>query len=500
MKVEDSLKKRYGIKLFTNIISAVIGAVLVAIVPKALGPVIYGQFIYIQDFFAKVIGFLDMGSSTAFFTKLSANNRRKELISFYFIYSFIILLFISLFVIFITAFKVSQDILPNIPNQYIYMGLFYGFFLWITQIFTKISDAYALTISVELKRIIHKIISLFLLIYFIYFTIFDLDKYFLFQYISLISFLFILIWIFIKKDIFINISQFRIQNPKSLIKEFIEYCQPLVIYSILSLIVGFLDIWMLQTFGGSIQTGFYGLAYSLAAMCFLFTSAMTPVIMREFAKYFHKNNIKEMRKLFYRYIPMLYSISAYFSIFISMQSEIVLEIFTDEQFKDAYSILIVMALYQIHQTYGQLSGSIFYATGQTKLVRNISFFTMPFGLLISFILIYILDLGAIGLAYKMIITQFIGVNIQLYFNSKLLDFDMKYFLWHQFYTILFFTSIAFISINLINIDKPIISFLSSGFLYTILVIILTYIFPQVFATNRDEIKEILIRLKDVIKK
>jgi hypothetical protein len=43
--VEDSLKKRYSIKLFTNIISGIIGVILIAIVPKVLGPIAYGQFI-----------------------------------------------------------------------------------------------------------------------------------------------------------------------------------------------------------------------------------------------------------------------------------------------------------------------------------------------------------------------------------------------------------------------------------------------------------------------
>ncbi|MFK5974987.1 MAG: oligosaccharide flippase family protein [Sulfurovum sp.] len=498
----SSLKKRYIIKLFANIVSGIIGAILIAIVPKSLGPIAYGQFIYIQNFFTQIIGFLDMGSSIAFFTKLSADNNRKELISFYFFYSFIILLLVLSFVLAINILGVSDKVLPNIPNQYIIMGLFYGFFVWITQIFTKISDAYALTISVELLRIVHKIVSLLLLLYFIYFGDFDLENYFIFHYIALVSFLLILIWLFIKKDILRDIGGLSALRSKltSLVKEFVAYCHPLVVYSILSLIVGFLDIWMLQKFGGSEQTGFYGLAYSLAAICFLFTGAMTPIITREFAKSYEENDIEQMKKIFYRYIPMLYSISAYFSIFVSFQSENILMIFTDEKFKDAYLVLVIMALYPIHQTYGQLSGSIFYATGQTKLMRNISLVTQPIGLLVSVLFIYLLDLGAEGLAYKMILMQFMGVNIQLYFNAKFLGFEMKYFVWHQFYAIIFFIFFAYISTLFISFDSYVTEFFVSGFIYTILVIIFTYIFPQVFATSRDEIKQVLIRLKDVIKR
>ena len=491
---EDSLKKRYSIKLFANIINAIIGAILIAIVPKALGPASYGQFAYLQDFFSKIIGFLDMGSSMAFFTKLSARHTRKELITFYFSYSLVVLILLFNFILFIDNLGYTQLILPNIPNQYIYLGLFFGFMTWFTQVFIKISDAYALTVSVELIKIGHKIISLLLLLYFIYFTIFNLDRYFYFHYISLVSFLLILTWLFIKKGIFEKkILIFNI-NFKSLLKEFIAYCSPLFTYSILSIIVGLFDIWLLQKIAGSIQTGFYGLAYSLAAICFLFTNAMTPIITREFSKFHEQNDIEQMRRLFFKYVPMFYSIAAYFGVFISMQSENILAIFTDEKFKEAYLVLMVMAFYPIHQTYGQLSGSIFYVTGQTKLVRNIGIISMAFGLVLSFSLLYLLDLGAIGLAWKMIIGQIIGVNIQLYFNAKFLNFKIRNFVLHQIYAILFFIILGYLSTNIITFNSSPINFLISGVLYTFLAIICTYIFPQVFVTSRDEMNSLIKKL------
>ncbi len=375
---EHSLKKRYSIKLFANIISGIIGAILVAIVPKALGPVAYGQFVYLQEFFAKAIGFLDMGSSIAFFTKLSARHERKELIAFYFLYSFIVLLLIFGFIFVSDSLGFLSAIIPDISTEYIYLGLLFGFFTWFTQIFIKISDAYALTVSVELVKVGHKIVSLLILLFFVYQLTFDLELFFYFHYIALLSFLFIISWLFIKKGIFQNILNSELSIP-NLIKEFVSYCHPLVAYSIVGFLAGLFDIWLLQKVAGSEQMAFYGLAYNLAAMCFLFTSAMTPIITREFSKSYEQKDIENMRRLFYRYIPMLYSISAFFAVFISAQSENVLLIFTDEKFKDAFLVLVIMAFYPIHQTYGQLSGSIFYATGQTKLMRNMALFTQPLG-------------------------------------------------------------------------------------------------------------------------
>jgi O-antigen/teichoic acid export membrane protein len=299
--------------------------------------------------------------------------------------------------------------------------------------------------------------------------------FFYFHYIALVSFLLIISWLFIKKNIFRGIfnSEFSIIN---LTKEFTSYCHPLVVYSIVGLLAGLFDIWLLQKVAGSEQMGFYGLAYSLAAMCFLFTSAMTPIITREFSKSYEEKDYENMRKLFYRYIPMLYSIAAFFSVFISIQSENVLDIFTDEKFKDAYLVLVLMAFYPIHQTYGQLS------------------------ILFASIFIYIFEFGAVGLALTMLIVQFIGVNIQLYFNAKLLKLNIRYFIFHQIYSILFFVFIALFVSKIINIENSTFEFLFSGFLYIILVIIFSYIFPQVFATNRDEIREFFFKVRQYVTK
>lgn len=499
---ENSLKKRYVVKLLASIVNAIIGAIIIAIVPKALGPVAYGQFIFLQKFYSNLIGFWDMGSSLAFFTKLSARNNRKELISFYFLYSFIVFIIVLGLVIFCLYFNFKEFIIPDISSKYVILAFFVGFFTWITNIFIKISDAYALTVSVELIKIAHKIISLAILFFVIYQLSFDLELYYYYQYFIVSFFLVVVLILFVRKRIFsTSLLIIRDIKFKELIKEFLSYCHPLVVYSILSIIVGFLDIWLLQKVSGSEQTGFYGLAFALASMCFLFTKSMTSLITREFSKSYAEIDLRNMRKLFFRYIPMLYSIAAYFSVFIAFQSENVLTIFTDEKFKNAYLALVILSFYPIHQTYGQLSGSIFHATGKTALYRNIALFTQPLGLLISFVLLYIYEFGATGLATKMVIIQFIGINIQLYFNAKLLRFNMKYFLWHQMYSVLFFSLIALISTKFTSFESSLIEFLISGVIYTLLTIIFTYIFPQVFATNRKEIKENFLRFRqNVIKK
>lgn len=288
-------------------------------------------------------------------------------------------------------------------------------------------------------------------------------------------------------------------------KEFYQYSHPLVVYALVGLFVGILDRWLLQVFSGSVQQGFYGLSYQIGAVCFLFTSAMTPLIMREFSIAFVKQDLNQMAHLFRRYVPIFYGIAAFFSCFVAMQAENVAYIFGGAKFQDASLAIAIMAFYPIHQTYGQLSGSVFYATGQTGLYRNIGITCMIIGLPITYLLIAPVDMmglnaGSTGLAIKMVIIQFIAVNVQLYFNSKLLKLPfLRYFL-HQIFSLGILLAIAYISTIAINSlsgleGMVIIKFILTGFFYTTIVVISTLLVPHIFGMGRRDILLFMKKIK-----
>ena len=94
----DSLKKRYVAKLISSVANGLLGLLVVALVPRVLGPSSYGVFTFLTTFFSNIISFFDTGSSMAFFTKLSKRPMEKTLIGFYLIFMMIIR--IAIFMIF----------------------------------------------------------------------------------------------------------------------------------------------------------------------------------------------------------------------------------------------------------------------------------------------------------------------------------------------------------------------------------------------------------------
>jgi len=260
-----------------------------------------------------------------------------------------------------------------------------------------------------------------------------------------------------------------------------------------------LDLWLLQVFSGSVEQGFYGLSYQIGAICFLFTSAMTPLITREFSIAYAKQDLTQMAYLFKRYIPLLYGIAAFLSCFIAIHAESVAYILGGAKFHDAALAIAIMSFYPIFQTYGQLSGSVFYATGQTGLYRNIGIIFLIIGLPVTYFLIAPakmmgLNAGSTGLAAKMVLIQVVGINVGLYFISKFLKLSLWKYLAHQIVCVGCLLLLAFVSlkaVDYLHISLNIVmNFLLNGIIYSISVAGLTYFVPALFGLTRRDIRSL----------
>jgi O-antigen/teichoic acid export membrane protein len=499
---EDSLKKRYLAKLFANLVGLAISLVTQAIIPRGLGPTAYGNFSFLSNFFTRIVGFLDMGTSIGFYTKLSQRQQDFGLVSFYLSFTGLASLLLIVFVGSIHVTGAYTTLLPDQTLFYLYLAAVWGILTWFVQVLNKIADAYGVTVSTEIARIIQKGFGLVLILALFLMNQLNLTHFFFYHYFILIFLVLAFNWVMERSGHSLRRGwRLTFDQIRAYAKEFYNYSHPLFVYALVGLIVGILDRWMLQRFAGSVEQGFYGLSYQIGAVCFLFTSAMTPLITREFAIAFGEKDLREMARLFRCYIPTLYAIAAYFACFIAVEASKVTFIMGGEKFQHAALAVMIMAFYPIHQTYGQLSGSVFYATGQTALYRNIGITFMLVGLPITYLLIapgYMLGLnaGATGLAIKMVALQFIGVNVQLWFNARLLKLRFWRYMGHQIVSVGCLLGIAGIAMFLVDKglglqNRVVLSFFLSGILYTLMTGVLGYAQPVLFGLQRRDIHSLI---------
>ena len=495
----DSLRKRYLFKLSSSLLGFAISIIIQAMVPRGLGPKAVGDYAFLTSILTQVILFFDLGNTSAFFVKLSQRPKEFKLAAFYFYFTLagFAIFFLGIVIIsFVPSFY--KQLFPGQELYYIIIAAFFAIFSRVLQIFNNMADAYGLTVQSEKGLMGQKILGLVVIVLLYLGDKLNLTNYFLYQYFIIVFLTVLFAWIVRESGIFKSANwKLTWSNIKEYFNEFYTYSHPLLIGFLFGFVSGILDRWLLQYFGGSVEQGFYGLSFQISAVSTLFTGAMSMLIMREFSIAFSKSDYAHMSYLFRRFIPLLYSIAAYISCFVAIQSDKLIYLMGGSQYKNAYFSVLIMSFYPIHQTYGQLSGSVFLATGQTKLYARLGILSVILGLPMVFVLVasskfFGLNLGATGLATKMVLIQIIFVNIQLFYNSRLLNLNFWKYLGHQVVSMacLVIISLAvmwFVDYGIHLENHVMISFLLSGMIYTGLVVILVYFQPIVFGITSQDV-------------
>jgi len=289
--------------------------------------------------------------------------------------------------------------------------------------------------------------------------------------------------------------------------EFFSYSKPLLLLSLIGTLAGILERLILQKFSGSSAQGFYGLSYAIGQICFLFTSSMTPLFMREISISFANNRLDEIKASFSRLAPLLFLISSYFACFIAVNSQFVVVLLGGKNFSDAAFSLTIMAFYPIHQTYGQLTASVFFATNDTKKYSVIGLVFIGLGLALTYFTIAPhvsggLDMGSAGLSIKMVAIQFFAVNVSLFFIAKKYRLGFLRLLGHQAFCIVYFTASAYlIKLFCSNVfENNIIVFFFGGLAYTTISILLLYFFPAMFGLSLADRNSLKSKISNMIKR
>jgi O-antigen/teichoic acid export membrane protein len=502
--MEDSLKKKFSAKVLSNVLTFAMSSVITILVPRSLGPSDYGNFSYLNHFFSKVFGFFSLGSLLAFFTKLSQRPKEHKMIRFYVFFLLFVLVISILFLTTIYITGSEKLLLNEIKLQVIVLAFAYSFLLYLINIVRQVNDAYGFTVMSEKFFMVQKLLSLLIVVSLYFFNALNLVFYFV--HLILVLSLLLFTWIYYldsqKIKPFAKVNRFSKFEVKKYISEFYTYSHPLFTLGAIALLLAIAERWLLQYFGGSEEQGFYSFSFAITSIIFLFTGALAPLFTRDFSIAWGKKDFTHMRYLYNRFIPPLIALASFFSFFVAANGDKIGVLLGGRLYANAGLSIAVMSVYPIHQTYGQLCGSVFFASGKTKLMRNIS---VPFNILGFCLTAFLLlpdkygglDLGSLGLVYKMVFIQFLVVNFYLYHCSKILNVPFLESMIKQIAIIAAFAGLAFLVNMLFELvfDDIMLQLILSGFLYTILSVLMVVLFPTILVSSkRSELLELFNKI------
>lgn len=509
---EASLGKRYFFKLCSNMATIPLFLLQETILPRVLGPSAYGNYNFLAAFYTQIVSFLDLGTSTCMRTGLSKRPGEAGIVTFYL--RIILLLFAGMLLAGAVMYLpgVSAALLPEVPLWMVFPAAVCVYLIWLASTVRGMNDAMGNTTSSEVVRMAVNMAAALALLGLFLLDALNMPLFYLQQGLTYallaagFAYAFKKGWVERSGPWNFRASCFLTpQETRAYIREYRDYCGPLFTMTLCSALALMAERWILQYFGGSHAQGYFSLSQKVGMACFLFVTAMMPLLQRELSMAHQKKDAMAMGFIVERFAPLLYAVAAWFACFTSVEAQAVIRLFAGLDFAEALLPVQIMAFYPVHQCYGQLAGAIYYASGDTSSLRNITVAGLLVGLVCAWVFLAPrgmggVDLGAAGLSLKMVLVQIATVNVLMWRCSRKIPFSFGKNLLHQIlcpvcFLLLAFatkaTTLAFLPFG----STDVIRFFLSGFLYALLSAALLFAFPFAAGITRKDLHGYVARGK-----
>jgi len=492
--------KRLASSVLLNTVRSIIIFITGMTLAKGLGPEQYGLFSFLLASFAAIITLFDMGSSSAFFSFISKRTRSKSFFMVYF--GWVIFQFLT--AIILIRLVIPADWLALIwqgESRELVLLAFVGVFFQ-NQIWTlvvKVGESQRLTTIAQMLGVAIALIHFLLIIVLYYQGLLSLS------YVYFLIIAEILVGAIIAKLIFpLEFNDEKI-NLRGNFSEYWIFCKPLVPYVWLSVIMSFADTWLLRHFGGGVEQGYYAVAAQMGTVTLLFTSSIVRVLWKEVAEANEQKDIRRVAFVYKKVSRIVFMAGVVISGYLIPWTDEIITLLLGNEYLEGATVMWIMLLYPIHQSLGQINGTMYFALELTKPYVVIN----SIHLIISIGAVYFLlapaeahvsglGLGAIGLALKMVVIQIITVNVSIWWLCQYQGwrFDYEY----QAFGIFLFVLLGictYIGVNALLDDSVylLIRFGLSSTLYLLAAVVIFIKMPWLLGLTDSELKAYISKFK-----
>ncbi|MFH1263758.1 MAG: lipopolysaccharide biosynthesis protein [Pseudomonadota bacterium] len=415
---DTSIRTRFLVSVVSNGIRALLGLASGVLIARGLNPAGYGDLMFLLGSFVAIRSLLDLGTSSAFFTFLSQQQRGRRFYLSYFIW--LALQFV--FTVLVVGLIVPDSIVEKAwlgQNRSVVLIAFVAAFMQqqVWQTVSQIGESRRKTLRVQLMNLA---IAAF--------------------YLAMVSILLAAGRMSVSGILIILIGQYGAAalmarwflgggmsesaggDPPwdELVREYLVYCRPLFAVSVVGFLYDYADKWMLQRFGGASQQGYFQIANQFATISLLATTSILTIFWKEIADARAKQDHQRVAGLYRKVSRGLVMLGAMITGLICPWSEQVVGICLGRSYAQAWPVLAIMLLFPIHQSLGQIGGTMLLATGQTRRFMIVSIVMMLLSIPVSYFILAPatgaeipgLGMGAFGIAIKLVLLNIISVNLQ----------------------------------------------------------------------------------------
>ncbi|OGQ99685.1 MAG: hypothetical protein A2505_09460 [Deltaproteobacteria bacterium RIFOXYD12_FULL_55_16] len=420
----QSVKTRFLVSVGSNALRGMLGFVSGLLIARGLNPSGYGDLMFLLGSFAAIRSLLDMGVSSAFYTFLSRHTQGSRFYLVYFSWLALQFVITLLFVALIVPDSIFARVWLGHNREIVIIAFLAAFMqqqVW--QTVTQIGESRRKTVKVQLLNLA---MAMF--------------------YLAMVSGLLFVGGMSAGRILFLLIGQYAaatllahwllregqaaaIEKEASIdqiARQYWVYCKPLVALSLVSFLYDFADKWMLQKFGGAEQQGYFQISNQFSAISLLATTSILSVFWKEIAAAWAERDHARVAMLYRKVSRGLVMLGAITTGLLLPWAEQIVRVFLGQSYAQAWPVLAIMLLYPIHQSMGQIGGTMLLASGHTNRYMVVSMGIMLVSVPLSYLmlapaegdLIHGFEMGALGMASKMVLLGIVSVNIQAWVIAR----------------------------------------------------------------------------------
>jgi O-antigen/teichoic acid export membrane protein len=421
----ETIRLRYAITLFTQFLQLGFSVITAGIVPKALGPVAFGNYNFLLSISGSVRNFTDLGAQQSFFTFSSKQERSGSLTRLYGAWLLIqLVLSVGLIGLLKMAGK-TQWLWPGQQHGDILLMTVLDWAVFLSLTLRQLGDSKGLTVKTQ--------------IIFAMTTLLNGLGVVLLAWagrLNLYSYAAYLLSVTCLSAVALAIYLLRFKRPACWegrvadgaaenIQKWRVFASPLIVFGLYSTLVSALDTYLIQRLYGASEQAFFAIAMRWSSLVLVFTTSILAIYWRELAHALSSHRPDRAKGLFIRFNHILFFLSAFLGVWLCSNASFIILKIVGPQYRTAVPVLMIMAFYPVQQTFGQLNGAAFMASERTAQYRDLGIYlSMPSLALTYFLLaprtgtLPGLGLGALGVAIKMVVYGLMSVQVYEWFNMR----------------------------------------------------------------------------------
>lgn len=405
-----------------NLIRTPISFVTSLLLARWMGPSEYGRMVFLLASFGAVRGLLDLGTGTAFFTFLSQHKRGRRFIAWYWLWVLLQFGGALAFLVFVLPEEIVAALWVGEGKPLLALALAASFVqgtVWTSA--SQMAEADRETRRLQRLQTIVVLVHLGTMT-----TLFVAGE----LAVPVVFLAMIVEWFaggVVAAQMYdrADTSDQAPEHLGAVLREFAVFCWPLIPYAVLTFVYSFVDRWMLQTWGGASEQGYFGVAQQLSGVALIAASSVLRVFWKEVAEAEHVGDRARIISLYRRLSRLLFFVGAAVAAGLVPWTRDVIELSVGRAYSGGVEAAVLMFLYPVHQSIGQLNGTFMYATGMVRLQVSLGSISMVGSIIVAYFLMAPptfgvpgLGLASLGLAWKMVGIQFITVNVGMWVIAR----------------------------------------------------------------------------------